>query len=41
MNRMKHFNVNDGLIYNDDGSREFVDGGIVEGANGEWIGRKA
>ena len=32
-NRLKNLNPYDGLIHNEDGSREFVDGGIVEGAN--------
>jgi len=31
--RMKRFNPADGLIHNKDGSTEFVEGGIVEGAN--------
>ena len=31
--RMQHFNVNDGLIHNADGTREFLEGGVVGGVN--------
>ena len=30
---MQHFNVNDGLIHNADGTREFLEGGVVGGVN--------
>ena len=37
---MQHFNEIDGLIHNDDGSREFIDGGVVGGANGRLLDRR-
>ena len=30
---MKHFNPNDGLIHNEDGTLEFLEGGLVQGVN--------
>lgn len=37
---MARFNSWDGLLHNNDGSREFADGGTVGGAN-TWLGKSS
>jgi len=36
--RLRKLNKYDGLIHNDDGSKEFVEGGKVGGVN-TWLGK--